>query len=290
MMSPPIDWIAHQLGKATRTRNGWSCLCPAHDDHNPSLSLSLSEGGTLLAHCYAGCSFSDIMFALRKRGMLENGRLIQGNENYQYIPLKPPKAPDEMVLRIWRETFSAEDSPVQTYLKGRGYQGMIPPVLKFHPTLFHPSRTYHPAMVAAVTKWPSKIISGVHRTYLTVDGSGKASLCPNKMMLGSIKGGAVRLASPGSQLILAEGIETALSCFCATNIPTWSCLSTSGMMEIVVPPLEITQEIIISVDGDGAGQNAADKLAERLHRAGYGVRIALSPQGQDFNDVLRGQI
>jgi hypothetical protein len=57
MMSPPIDLIANQLGKATRVGNGWSCLCPAHDDHNPSLSLSLSEDGTLLAHCYAGCSF-----------------------------------------------------------------------------------------------------------------------------------------------------------------------------------------------------------------------------------------
>lgn len=59
------------------------------------------------------------------------------------------------------------------------------------------------------------------------------------------------------------------------------------MMEIVVPTLEVTQEVTVCADGDGAGQNAADKLAERLHRAGYGVRIAPSPQGQDFNDVLR---
>ena len=287
MMAFDIGLIANQLGKAKRVGNGWSCLCPAHDDHHPSLSLSLSEDGKLLAHCYAGCSFLNIMFALRRRR--ENGELIQGNENYQCAPPKPPKAPDEMVLRIWRETWPAEDSPVQAYLKGRGYDGMIPPVLRFHPRLFHASRTYHPAMVAAVTLWPSKTISGVHRTYLTADGSGKASLSPNKMMLGPIKGRAVRLSSPGPKLILSEGIETALSCFCATNTPTWSCLSASGMMDVVVPSLKITQEIIICADGDAAGQKAADKLAERLHKAGYGVRIAPSPQGQDFNDILRGE-
>jgi hypothetical protein len=280
MMSPHIDLIANQLGKATRVGNGWSCLCPAHDDHNPSFSLSLGEDGTLLARCYAGCSFLDVMSALRKRGMLEKSDFLERRDI-------PPKPPDEMVLRIWRETLPAEDSPVQAYLKGRGYDGMIPPVLRFHHRLFHASRTYHPAMVAVVTLWPRKTISGVHRTYLTADGSGKAPLSPNKMMLGSIKGGAVRLASPGPQLILAEGIETALSCLYATHLPTWSCLSTSGMMDVIVPPLEITSEIIICADGDVAGQRAADKLAKRLHGTGYTVRIASPPQGQDFNDILR---
>ncbi len=283
MMSPPIDWIAKQLGKATRTGNGWLCLCPAHDDHHPSLSLSLSEDGTLLAHCYAGCSFPDILSALRSRRLLEMNDFPQQSDRF-------PQASNEMALRIWQESVRAEGTYVETYLRSRGICGDIPPTLRFHPRLFHNSRTYHPAMVAAVTLWPSKSVVGVHRTYLTADGTDKAPLSPNKMMLGSTKGGAVRLSPIGTKLILAEGIETALSCFSATNILTWSCLSTSGMIDVVVPPLEITQEIIICADGDGAGQNAANKLAKRLHQAGYGVRIAPSPQGQDFNDILREQI
>lgn len=282
-MSPPIDWIANQLGKAIRTGNGWSCLCPAHDDHKPSLSLSLSEEGTLLAHCYAGCSFPYILSALRTRGLLEKSDFLQQRERL-------PKAPNEMVLRIWHESVCAEGTYVETYLRSRGICGDIPPTLRFHPRLFHNSQTYPPAMVAAITLWPSKTVASIHRTYLTADGTDKATLSPNKMMLGSTKGGAVRLSPIGTKLILAEGIETALSCLYATNIPTWSCLSTSGMMDIVVPPLEITQDIIICADGDGAGQNAANKLANRLHRDGYGVRIAPSPQGQDFNDILREHI
>lgn len=285
MMSLDIDVIANQLGKATRTRGGWSCLCPAHDDHNPSLSLSLKEDGTVLAHCYAGCSFPDIMSILRKRGMLEESDFLQRRD----ILPKEPKAPDKMALRIWQESVCTEGTFVATYLRSRGIQGAIPPTLKFHPRLFHHSRTYHPAMVAAVAVWPSKTVSGVHRTYLSADGSDKATLSPNKMMLGSIKGGAVRLAPIGTKLILAEGIETALSCLYATHVPTWSCLSTSGMVDIVVPPLEVTQEVIICADGDGPGQKAAQKLADRLHRTGYGVCLAPSPEGHDFNDVLRGE-
>jgi len=288
MMSFDIDFIANQLGKATRIRNGWSCLCPAHDDYNPSLSLSLSEDGKLLACCYAGCSFPDILSALRSRGLSEKSDFLQRRGILPEAP-QSPKEPNRVALRIWHESVRADGTYVETYLRSRGIQGSIPSTLRFHPRLFHNSRTYHPAMVAAITLCPAKIISGVHRTYLSADGADKASLSPNKMMLGSIKGGAVRLSYPGAKLILAEGIETALSCFCATNIPTWSCLSTSGMMDVVVPPLEITQEIIICADGDGVGQKAADKLAERLHKTGYGVRIASSPQGQDFNDVLRGK-
>jgi hypothetical protein len=281
MMSPDIDFIANQLGKATRIKNSWSCLCPAHDDRNPSLSLSLSEDGVLLVHCYAGCSFPDIMSVLRKRGLLEKSDFLQRRD------ILPQTPPNQMALRIWQESVRADGTCVETYLRSRGIQGAIPPTLRFHPRLFHNSGTYHPAMVAAVALWPSRTVVGVHRTYLTADGSDKATLSPNKMMLGSIKGGAVRLAPIGTKLILAEGIETALSCFYATGISTWSCLSTSGMRDVVVPPLEITQEVIICADGDGAGQKAADKLADRLHKEGYGVRIAPSPQGQDFNDVLR---
>lgn len=286
MIFADIEIIASQLGKARRLRNSCSCLCPAHDDHKPSLSLSLSEHGTLLAYCYAGCSFPEILSALRNRGLLEKRGFLQ-RRNILPRAFESPKNPNTMALRLWRESVCLDGTYVETYLRSRGVQGPIPPTLRFHPRLFHQSRTYHPAIVAAVTKWPSKIISGVHRTYLSADGLDKASVSPNKMMLGSINGGAIRLASPGSKLILAEGIETALSCFCATSIPTWSCLSTSGMMDVVVPPLEITQEVIICADGDAAGEKAADKLAERLHGAGYLVRIAPSPQGQDFNDILR---
>ena len=37
--------------------------CPAHDDRNPSLSLTGIEGSALL-YCHAGCSQADVVAAL----------------------------------------------------------------------------------------------------------------------------------------------------------------------------------------------------------------------------------
>lgn len=37
--------------------------CPAHDDHNPSLSITAIEKQALL-HCHAGCETTDVLAAL----------------------------------------------------------------------------------------------------------------------------------------------------------------------------------------------------------------------------------
>ncbi len=42
----------------------WISLCPAHDDHNPSLSIKRGDDGRTLLHCHAGCSLDAITQAL----------------------------------------------------------------------------------------------------------------------------------------------------------------------------------------------------------------------------------
>jgi hypothetical protein len=49
----------HQKGKLTC----WSARCPAHEDRAPSLSVA-DDNGTVLIHCYAGCSPADIVAAV----------------------------------------------------------------------------------------------------------------------------------------------------------------------------------------------------------------------------------
>lgn len=49
-----------------RPGRGWLSLCPAHDDHDESLSIDLSSSGRLLAHCFAGCTFVEILSATRR--------------------------------------------------------------------------------------------------------------------------------------------------------------------------------------------------------------------------------
>lgn len=53
-----------------RTNSGWDVCCPAHDDHSPSLSISVTSEGKLLYHCHAGCSQDAVSKALQAKGLL----------------------------------------------------------------------------------------------------------------------------------------------------------------------------------------------------------------------------
>jgi len=59
------------------------------------------------------------------------------------------------------------------------------------------------------------------------------------------------------------------------------------MQNIIVPALDITQEIIIASDHDKAGIIATEKLANRLLSEGYIVKMAKPlEEGWDFNNLL----
>jgi len=46
----------------------FSACCPAHNDHNPSLSVT-DTGGKILVKCFAGCSQNEVIGALRDQGL-----------------------------------------------------------------------------------------------------------------------------------------------------------------------------------------------------------------------------
>jgi hypothetical protein len=104
------------------------------------------------------------------------------------------------------------------------------------------------------------------------------------MMLGPCRGGAVRLAVPGELLMIAEGIETALSAMNDTGIPAWAALSTSGLRGLDLP--SGVRDVIVLADGDDPGERAASDCAVRWKQEGRRVRIAHPPRGKDFNDLL----
>lgn len=66
--TPNAEAIARALGGARRAGDGWLCLCPSHDDHKPSLSV-VQKDKNLLVHCFAGCSQTRVIEALRTRGL-----------------------------------------------------------------------------------------------------------------------------------------------------------------------------------------------------------------------------
>ena len=181
----------------------------------------------------------------------------------------------------------------ETYLAGRGLQVPDTPDLLFHPDLtYWDTRTGYPALIAIVRNAAGEQIA-IHRTYLAPDGSGKADVPKPRMMLGSVAGGAVRLGDVGEHGVvgLAEGIETALSVMQACPaLPVWAALS-SGNLEQVVLPTEITRVVLLADhDGEGVGLKVAERAAGRFHAEGRRVWIAHPPDaGDDFNDLLLKQ-
>lgn len=58
-----IEEFAGRLKDVRKGPRDWSALCPAHDDHNPSLTFR-ADGRGIRFHCHAGCARKEILAAM----------------------------------------------------------------------------------------------------------------------------------------------------------------------------------------------------------------------------------
>jgi hypothetical protein len=59
-----LAWYLSRVeGIERRSEKNWLALCPAHSDMQPSLSVT-ERNGDVLVHCFAGCSYSEVIRAL----------------------------------------------------------------------------------------------------------------------------------------------------------------------------------------------------------------------------------
>ncbi len=196
-------------------------------------------------------------------------------------------------LDIWNKSQLAAGTPVESYLRNRGINIPVPASIRYNPAVnYTQSGLILPCMVAAIQA-PDRSITAIHRTYIRGDGQGKAGVAQQKMMLGSVSGGAVRLAYAGRKMVVGEGLETCLSVQEATGLPTWAVLSASNFLGLALPALPLAAEVVIAADNDEnrAGMDAAEKAAALWVSQGRKVSIAQPPKhGTDFNDMARSEL
>lgn len=280
--------------------------CPGHDDATPSLSIADGEAGRVLLNCFAGCAFEHIAGVLKRDGLWPSSgsdqgpctlhREYDGDRNTFPLRSNTGRGRPETVTQaqrmtwakaLWDRSRQAIGTPAEWYLRGRGITAPLPKTLRYLADCPHPAGGRLPAMIARVD-----VAGGfaVHRTYLRSDGAAKADIAPAKAMLGRTQGGAVRLAEGPERLVVAEGIETALSLasgLVSGSLSVWAALSASGMTSLRLPTRP--GRLLIAPDGDVAGRNAGEALAHRATADGWQVAIAPAPEGLDWNDVLRSK-
>lgn len=244
------------------------------------------KGEMLLLHCKKrNCDFRDILIA---SGIVPgtvsqpDPAIIAQRERERKTDAKMKS---QQALMVWNEVQPIFGTIAETYLRSRGITCELGETLGFHPAAWHgATRLRIPALVANIDVGEA---FAIHRTYLRTDGRGKADVDPPKAMLGATAGGAVRLTQSDGALVVAEGIETALSLasgLLGSPATIWAALSTSGMRGLRLPA--DPGQIIIAADGDAAGQAAAQVLASRAYALGWTVSLLPAPDGCDWNDVL----
>ena len=128
-------------------------------------------------------------------------------------------------------------------------------------------------------------IVAVHRTYLHINGHDKAEVTVPRMALGSLKGGAVRLAKAEDHVALVEGIEDGLAFMQMADTPAWAMLGTSGYRNVVLP--RHVERVTLAPDNDDAGRAVLEEAGNRLADARKDVRVLIPPDGvKDWADLL----
>jgi hypothetical protein len=200
-----------------------------------------------------------------------------------------PRGSPEAARRLFASAKPIPGTLAAIYLRSRGIADVGDlPALRFHPRCFYraheeaPRETW-PALLAAVTD-SEGAITGVLRTWLARDGSGKAPLATPRRSMGRLLGSGARFGKATDVLAAGEGLETMLSLHVVLPaLPVVAALSATHLAAFV-PPSGL-RRLYIARDNDRVGRRAAEMLGARAHAEGIEA-LVLTPHWDDFNTDL----
>jgi hypothetical protein len=275
-----------------------------HDERGRSLFVKLhgegagrwtdaatGEHGDLLDLITLNKNFSSF------RDTLEEARQFLREPAHVHVPredrkIPPPHDSCHAAEKLYSLSRPVPGTLAETYLRGRAITApLYLPTLRFHPACYYrpdneAPRQAWPALLGVVTNLAGKL-TGLQRTYLDRDGSGKAPLSDPRRAMGHLLGNAVRFGKSASIMAAGEGIETVLSLLSLLPaLPMAAGLSAAHLSALAFPP-ELRRFYMLR-DNDAAGDFAEARLAERCREAGIEMRV-LKPAAKDLNIDLRNE-
>jgi AAA domain len=281
--------IARAL-KGRKSGNGWSCPCPSlthgGKDKTPSLSVSEGNDGKLLLRCHKGCTFDDVMAALRSRGLIEEKRRSYARSAEEIIAnMAARTARPAPRTYSTEETFMKVEAQVEPLQRGRAWD----------PLEYERSHIYHdasgnPCRLVAVKRKPDGDKQVVQFGRLA-DGSWDTA---------APKGPAVPYRLPA--LLAAQGMSPVFIPEGEKDVETLEALghlATTNPGGAASWHEDLNQffkglEVLIVPDADKAGEDRIGKLCDHLAGVAASIKIVRLPgpefrenHGEDITDWIK---
>jgi len=278
--------IAHALG-GRRTARGWLCRCPAHQDREPSLTLTDGDNGRPVVKCWAGCTFEEVRFALAAESLwpdravpLDREAVDRRRRERKAREESENRAREAEALAVWRAARPIEAHDlVGRYLRSRGFLPPWPPSLRQGRHRSSSGRSWT-ALVAGACRYPGRQVTCVQITPLAEPGH-KAWSKPSRITTGRLPGAAVRVSPwrDGQRVLLTEGVEDALAVAAACpDVAAWAVLGTANAATVQLP---LGALVVLCLDSDDAGRRATATAVKALRSRGHAVLVAELPDGMD---------
>lgn len=251
----PVSTVAARYVEIKRDGQEFVGLSPFKTERTASFTVNDAKG---FYHCFStgengdqfdllmkleGLSFTEAKTELRRMaGLSENGattasgekikkQAARRSEQAMAAAVRQKERYQARALEILDQSYKAGFSDpclLIRYLRARGvdlealqrvYGFLVPPTLRFSPSLYFSRRTAPdgssriiapPAMVAALQNREGDV-TGVHRTFLSDNGLQKFSKKGSKKILGTAWGSGIWLSPIAEHCVIGEGIETTLT-------------------------------------------------------------------------------
>lgn len=260
----PLDLVLSKLPDARPDGKGFKARCPAHEDHNPSLSITEADDGKVLVKCRAGCSNEAVVDEMG----LEFRDLFQASDRQQ--PTAQPKATKS------KPTFLTAEAALADYER---HKGPCAARWSYHNTdgkeigivarwnLPHGKKDIRPISLNC-TIWKQEGMAEPRPLYLlpeVLSAKGRVYVAEGELCVDEFRSiGLIATTSP-------HGAQSA-------GKADWSSLA--GKAEVVIVP-----------DNDPAGEKYADDVIVQLSKLTPRptikiLRLAGLPVGGDIHDWL----
>jgi Toprim-like len=278
-----IDALLSRLGGVSKKRQGFVARCPAHEDREPSLGITLGEDGRILLHCRAGCTVESVCAAIG----IELRDLFSKHGDSQAA--RTPSFGPHLAGEVWRiarcrardDDKVEDDAEVYEFLNRRGIglswesgsYGILPTDRRLPDRLSGWPASGHRLIVplydgnGTIANVQARTVRTAKPKVLFPAGSqARGVLFANEAGRAVIDG----TAPTARPVILGEGLTDFLAFTIVTVAPVLCAPGTSTAPSAIGPWVR-GRVLLVALDHDDAGQRASREVASRAYSLGAKV-------------------